>query len=341
MNGFIVIASERSERGNLSRCLKTSEIATSPPLKRWRVLAMTIVAAGLCRFSWAAPTPHTPTSVAKPVVPEEMEVQVKGQFRGRLMVKKIVAPVTMNLEKLQDFPEDPAQKILIDPLPISQAGEFNARAEVRGHAPFVPWLPALPEPPFLRMVPPKLNPKGPKLESWIFEVLNPQGQTIFRQRGMNFLPDEVIWEGKDSEKKFAVVDRLYSAQLTMVNDDGRATLVSGESVILPAMIYGSAASETVEFSLSRLFLKDKADISPEGIALLSKFGERIRELGLSKMHLRISGRDPALSAQRETELVRVIDLALQLVPGSVEHDHAQASGRGEIAVFWLKRGGGK
>jgi hypothetical protein len=303
------------------------------------IAGVTVLSAGM---SLAAPTASTPGSGGgKSIVPDEMEVQIKGQFKGRLMVKKIVAPVTMNLEKLQDFPEDPSQKILIDPLPISQAGEFNARAEVRGHAPFVPWIPALPEPPFLRMVPPKLPPKGPKLESWMFEVLNPQGQTIFRQRGTDFLPDELIWEGKDSEKKFAVVDRLYSAQLTLVNDDGRATLITGESAILPAMIYGSASSETVEFSLARLFMKDKADISPEGVVLVNKFCERIRELGLSKMHLRISGRIPALSAQQELELVRVLERSLQLVPGSIEHDHSKATVRGEVAVFWLKRGGGK
>ena len=76
------------------------------------------------------------------VTPDDMEVQIKGQFKGRLLVKKIVAPVTMNLEKLQDFPEDPSQKILLDPLPISQTADFNARGEVKGHAPFVPWIPA-------------------------------------------------------------------------------------------------------------------------------------------------------------------------------------------------------
>ena len=67
----------------------------------------------------------------------------------------------MNLEKLQDFPEDPSQKILLDPLPISQSADFNARGEIKGHAPFVPWIPAIPEPPFLRLVPPPIDPKAP------------------------------------------------------------------------------------------------------------------------------------------------------------------------------------
>src|SRR5712671_6611566 len=109
---------------------------------------------------------------------QEMEVQIKGQFKGRLLVKNIVAPVTMNLEKLQDFPEDPAQKILLDPLPTSQSSEFNARAEVKGHAPFWPWIPSIAEPPFLRIVPQK----NMQIISWMFEVLNPEGRTIYRQR---------------------------------------------------------------------------------------------------------------------------------------------------------------
>jgi len=290
---------------------------------------------------WAAPTASSPAAGGgKSVTPDEMEVQIKGQFKGRLLIKKIVAPVTMNLEKLQDFPEDPSQKILLDPLPISQSAEFNARGEVKGHAPFVPWIPAIPEPPFLRMVPPKIDAKkGPALQSWVFEIFNPQGQTIFRQRGTNSLPDELIWEGKDSELKFAVVDRLYSAQLMLVYADEKATTITGNSVVLPAMIYGSQESETVEFSLTRLFEKDKPVISAEGAVMMSKLCERIREMGLSRMHLRISGNIPSLSAERETVLVAALERALELAPGMIEHDHTKPMMRGEIVSFWLKTGG--
>ena len=302
----------------------------------------------ICCVLLALPSYGGPTAVApasgggKSVTPEEMEVQIKGQFKGRLLIKRIVAPVTMNLEKLQDFPEDPSQKILLDPLPISQSGEFNARSEVKGHAPFVPWIPAIPEPPFLRMVPPKIDPKkGPALQSWMFEVFNPQGQTIFRQRGTNSLPDELIWEGKDSEMKYAVVDRLYSAQLTLVDANEKATTITGDSVVLPAMIYGSQESETVEFSLSRLFDKDKASLSPEGTVMMAKLGERLRERGLTKMHVRISGNELLLSNQREAALVDALEKALKLSPGMIEHDHAKPNLRGEIASFWLKTGGSR
>jgi hypothetical protein len=304
-------------------------------------LAMTTLLFFALSFGWAAPAAETLAPGAKSVTPDEMEIQIKGQFKGRLLVKKIVAPVTLNLEKLQDFPEDPAQKILRDPLPISQTGDFNNRSEVKGHAPFVPWIPAIPEPPFLRMAAPKMDPKGPALQSWIFEVLNPQGQTIFRQRGTHSFPDEFIWEGKDSEMQFAVVDRLYSAQLTLLGADEKATLISGNSIVLPAMIYGSAESKTVEFSLARLFNKDKAEISPEGVLSLAKFCERLRDLGLTKMHLRIVGSDPTLSVQREEVLKAVLEKALVLVPGAVEHDHVASASRGEIAVFWLKSGGSR
>jgi hypothetical protein len=288
---------------------------------------------------WADPT--TAVGGGKSVTPDDLEIQIKGQFKGRLLIKRIVAPVSMNLEKLQDFPEDPSQKIMLDPLPISQTSDFNARGEIKGHLAFVPWVPPLPEPPFLRLTPPKIDPKAPPLESWMFEVFNPQGQTIFRQRGTNALPDEFIWEGKDSEKNFAVVDRLYSAQLTLVDANEKATIISGNSVVLPAMIYGSSESETVEFSLSRLFTKDKAEISAEGVIMMAKFCERVRELGLTKMHLRISGTDPTLSAQREALLAGALEKALVLVPGSVEHDRTTPGPRGEIAVFWLKAGGSR
>src|SRR6185312_563292 len=283
----------------------------------------------------AAPTAIATTGASTKAVPEDMEVPIKGQFKGRYLVKKIVAPVTMNLEKLQDFPEDPSQRILLDPLPFSQAAEFNARTEVKGNAPFYPWVPAIPEPPFLTMTPPK----NTQAASWMFEVFNPQGQTIFRQRGTNQLPDELIWEGKDSEKKFAVVDRLYSAQLTLTGPDGKATIIQGDSVMLPAMIYGSDSSETVEFALNRLFIPNKPEISAEGTVMLMKIAERIRELGLDKLHVRIAGAQDDLSSQREVNLVEALQRQLHLAAGQIEHDHTTPTIRGEIAVFWLKTGG--
>jgi hypothetical protein len=304
---------------------------------KFRVLAFGFTLCTLRGVVPVAAEPVAATTQPTKAIPDEMEVQIKGQFKGRFLVKKIVAPVTMNLEKLQDFPEDPSQKILLDPLPISQSAEFNARSEVKGHAPFYPWIPALPEPPFLRMTPPKLD-KDHLPASWMFEVFNPQGQTIFRQRGTNALPDELIWEGKDSEKKFAVVDRLYSAQLTLTSQDEKATIISGDSVILPAMVYGSAESETIELSLTRLFDNGKATISAEGTLMLVKISERLRERGLTKMHVRVSGNQQDLSYQREVSLVEALQKALHLSPGLIEHDHTPPTLRGEVASFWLKMG---
>ena len=46
---------------------------------------------------WADPVAAAPAGT-KSVTPDDLEIQIKGQFKGRLMVKKIVAPVTMNLD---------------------------------------------------------------------------------------------------------------------------------------------------------------------------------------------------------------------------------------------------
>jgi len=300
------------------------------------------VCCSLLAVCFALPLHSAPTASGPKdgrAVPDDMEVQIKGQFKGRFAVKKIAAPVTMNLEKLQDFPEDPSQKIMLGALPISLGTEFNYRSEVKGHSPFVPWIPALPEPPFLRMTPPKLE-KDQKIESWMFEVFNPQGQTIYRQRGTNQLPDELIWEGKDSEKKYAVVDRLYSAQMTLVAPEGKATVIQGNSVILPAMIYGSDQSETVEFSLDRIFDANKAEISAEGRILMSKLGERLRERGLTKMFVRVAGKNAGLSAERESVLVEALEKSLLLAPGQIEHDNTRPTLRGEIVSVWLKKSAG-
>jgi hypothetical protein len=266
---------------------------------------------------------------------EEMEVQIKGQFKGRLLVKNIVAPVTMNLEKLQDFPEDPAQKILLEPLPTSQSADFNGRREVKGHAPFWPWLPTVAEPPFLSIVPPK----NVQVISWMFEVLNPEGRTIFRQRSTHELPDAFFWDGKDSEMKFAVVDRLYAAQLTLMTPDEKVTVIPGDSLILPALAYSSETSETIELSLARLFNKGTSEISPEGVLMISKVTEAMRERGLRNAHIRIAEKDMALASRREIALMNAMRKALRLPETQLEHDHIGDTSRGEIAIIWLKASG--
>jgi len=335
-NDKAVIASA-AKQSVMTDCFVASLLA----MTAGKLLAMTALLFFTLAPGWGDTAVAPGGAGAKSVTPVDLEIQIKGQFKGRLQVKKIVAPVSMNLEKLQDFPEDPSQKLLLDALPLSQSTDFNYRGEIKGHTPFVPWIPAIPEPPFLRLVPPKVDQKKSPLQSWIFEVLNPQGETIFRQRGTNALPDEFIWEGKDSEKEFAVVDRLYSAQLTLLDTNQKVTVVTGNSIVLPAVFYGSSESQTVEFSLSRLFAKDKAEVSPEGVLMMAKLCERVRELGLTKMHLRIAGDDPGLSSQREKVLSEALEKAMVLVPGSVEHDHVVPGLRGEIAVFWLKTGGSR
>jgi hypothetical protein len=310
----------------------------------WAPISIGVTTLLLHGFLFAAPdmsgppasTPATSATAPAGTKPLQDDIvqEIRGKFKGRIMVKKILAPVTMNLEKLQDFPEDPSQKILLEDLPLSQGREFNYRTEVKGHLPFFPWIPAIAEPPFLRMTPPpNVTPMA-----WIFEVLNPQGQTIFRQRGTNALPDELIWEGKDSEKKFAVVDRLYSSQLTLIGADEKATIIQGGSIVLSAMIYGSEESETIEFSLYNLFLKDREDISPEGVVMLAKISERMRERGLRKIHIRVSSSAGDLAERREKALAAAVQKSLILSPALVEHDHTDASLRGEVAAFWIKKG---
>lgn len=291
------------------------------------VFAGLVLAAGSL---YAAPA--TTAGVDGKNLGDEMEVQIKGQFKGRLLIKNIVAPVTMNLEKLQDFPEDPAQKILLDALPFSQTNEFNSRSEIKGHAPFWPWIPSVAEPPFLSIVPPK----NAQLMSWMFEVLNPEGRTIYRQRSTHDVPDVLLWDGKDSEMKFAVVDRLYAAQLTLMGPDEKVTVIPGDTIILPALSYNSESSQTIEVSLARLFDKNSTDISPEGALMISKICETMRERGLRNVHVRIADKNSRLAKQREVSLVEAMRKSLRIPVSQIEHDSVSDTSRGEIAVLWLK-----
>ncbi len=96
-------------------------------------------------------------------------------------------------------------------------------------------------------------------------------------------------------------------------------------------------SETVEFSIDRIFEANKAVISAEGRILMSKLGERLRERGLTKMFIRIAGKVPGLSAQREAVLVSALEKSLLLPAGQIEHDNTRPTLRGEIVAVWLKK----
>jgi hypothetical protein len=170
----------------------------------------------------------------------------------------------------------------------------------------------------------------------MFEVLNPEGRTIYRQRSTHEVPDILMWDGKDSEMKFAVVDRLYAAQLTIMTPDEKVTVIPGDSIILPALAYSSENSQTIEISLNRLFNKGTADISAEGTLMISKFTESMRERNLRNAHIRIAQKDSGLAGKREAALVQAMRKALHLPESQLEHDHVSDTSRGEIAILWLK-----
>lgn len=266
----------------------------------------------------------------------ELEVNIQGQYRGRLEMKRIVAPITLNFEELQNFPEDPAQKLLSDRLPISQSTEFNGQLEVKGHAPFWPWVPSVPEPPFLRME----SPLKIQIQSCRFEILNPLGHVIYRQEGSRDIPKEFVWNGKDAEKKLAVVDRLYTPQLTYQEAEGKTHVAQGKPIIFPFLAYPVGSSYTLEISLARLFRPRRAEFSMEGTLLLSKACEWMRERGLTKIHARISQTQPTLAVEREKALATALQKMLHLTEAQMSHNHnIKPSVRGEIAVLWARRGG--
>ena len=135
--------------------------------------------------------------------------------------------------------------------------------------------------------------KAPRCSPGCLKFLILRGLTIFRQRGTDVLPDELIWEGKI--QKNSPFWTVCTFSLTLITADEKATAITGGNVVLSAMIYGSPESETVEFSLNRLFDKDKADLSSEGVVMMGKFCD-VCELGLTKMHLRIARNRPGCIA---------------------------------------------
>jgi hypothetical protein len=88
--------------------------------------------------------------------------------------------------------------------------------------------------------------------------------------------------------------------------------------------------------LARLFNKGTAEISAEGVLIIHKICENMRERNLRNTHVRICLKDKALAARREKALTDAMRKELRVSESQIEHDNIGDTSRGEIAALWLK-----
>src|SRR5205085_6398626 len=105
----------------------------------------------------------------------EMDVNITGKNREKLVVGKLDPPAAFNLEDIQNFPEDRLQPLLNAPVTFNEGRDFSTMMDFKEDQPVHPWLPEIAKTPFLEMKSPSLD-KASK--EWEFAIIDQAGATV-------------------------------------------------------------------------------------------------------------------------------------------------------------------
>src|SRR4029077_9462350 len=121
-----------------------------------------------------APSPTAAVPAAKPKQ-GEMDVNITGKNREKMVVGKVDPPAAFNLEDIQNFPEDRLQPLLNSPVTFNEGRDFSAMMDFKEDQPVHPWLPEIAAAPFLQMKSPQLEKQA---KDWDFAIIDQGGATV-------------------------------------------------------------------------------------------------------------------------------------------------------------------
>jgi len=204
----------------------------------------------------------------------EMDVSITGKNKEKLVVGKLDPPAAFNLEDIQNFPEDRLQPILNVPITFNEGRDFSSMMDFKDDQPMHPWLPDVAKAPFLEMKSPFLEKSA---KEWEFAIIDQGGATVAKQKGTGNPPDQLTWNGEDSQRVHAAVDTVYIPQLNTVDKESYHHTFMGQPIQFSSLEYKEGGKTIIELSSKRLFLERKAEFSKEAPILLDKVCDVIRE----------------------------------------------------------------
>jgi hypothetical protein len=263
----------------------------------------------------AKPAAKSADSVAKPATPPapsaassvkqsgqgEMDVDIKGKNREKLVVGKFDPPAAFNLEDIQNFPEDRLQPLLNAPVTFNEGRDFSRMMDFKEDQPAHPWLPNISRAPFLAMKSPPLE-KAAK--EWTYAIIDQAGATVFKTTGKGAPPEQLSWTGEDSQRGRVAVDTVYIPQLSTIDKEGYHHTYMGQPIQFSSLAYSESGKTTIELSSKRLFAERKAEFSKEGPLLLDKVCDLIREGSHLPFAIQPYSADESLAKSRQTALVK-------------------------------------
>ncbi|MBI2788616.1 MAG: hypothetical protein HYX59_08045 [Elusimicrobia bacterium] len=131
-----------------------------------------------------------------------------------------------------------------------------------------------PEPPFLALSPANIV---AVYDEWSFEVLDNEGDIVWKSDGVGMLNEKVDWDGGGPDGRLAVVaGRSYHYRFTG-RRAGRAFVVESDPVPLKSFTHREYAGETrLEADLALIFEDGKAEFTKDAGTWIDAFASRLR-----------------------------------------------------------------
>ncbi len=131
-----------------------------------------------------------------------------------------------------------------------------------------------PEPPFLALSPANIV---AVYDEWIFEILDDEGEIVWKSDGVGMLNEKVDWDGGGPDGRLSVIaGRSYHYRFTG-RRAGRSFVIESDPVPLKSFTHREYAGETrLEADAALFFEPGKADLTKEAGAWVDALASRLR-----------------------------------------------------------------
>ncbi len=177
-----------------------------------------------------------------------------------------------------------------------------------------------PEPPFLALSPANIV---AVYDEWSFEVLDNEGDIVWKSDGVGMLNEKVDWDGGGPDGRLAVVaGRSYHYRFTG-RRAGRAFVIESDPVPLKSFTHREYAGETrLEADLALFFEDDKAELRSDAGAWVDALAARLRQGepradGNYKVELGVKDARGKTAQARAKALARRLAKSLVVAPARV------------------------
>jgi len=132
-----------------------------------------------------------------------------------------------------------------------------------------------PEPPFLALSPANIE---AVYDEWVFEILDSEGDIVWKSDGVGMLNDKVDWDGGGPDGRLMVVaGRSYHYRFTG-RRAGRSFVVESDPVPLKSFTHREYAGETrLEADVDLFFNKESAVLVKDAGLWVDAFASRLRQ----------------------------------------------------------------